>query len=219
MHKQAVFRLGASALLVGLALAVILVIRSPALASGKSAPPPGSTGQQKYCEMYEHALATNLKVSVAQLAAANKAALETTVKQAMADGAITQAQETRIVDKIRQLGSDPCADLARAAAAHRARYANAHQAVLTAVAGALHLPAATLELDLSHGQTVAQIAAAQHVNLTDVNAAYLTAVQDQLKMAVTNGTMTQPQADKMYQAIQRAVANGRYPLLYTHAHT
>lgn len=65
MHKQAVFRLGAGALLVGLALAAILAIRSSALASGKSAPPPGSTSQQKYCEAYVNALASKLKVSVA----------------------------------------------------------------------------------------------------------------------------------------------------------
>jgi hypothetical protein len=216
MHKRTVLRLVGGALLVGLALAAILVNWSPALASGKSAPPPGSSGQQKYCETYVHTLATKLKVSVAQLAAANKAALETTVKQAMADGAITQAQETRILDKINQLGSDPCADLARASAAHRAQYANAHQAVLTAVAGALKMSPADLQGDLKSGRTVPQIAAAQHVNLSDVNAAYLAAVQDQLKMAVTNGAMTQPQADKVYQAIQRAVANGRYPLLYAH---
>jgi hypothetical protein len=217
MRKRTVFKLGGSALLVGLVLTLFLVIRNPAHAAGTSAPGPGPSSQQKYCEVYVHALATQLKVSVAKLAAANKAALQTTVRKALADGTMSQDQETRIMGKINQLGQDPCTDLARAAAAHQAQYASAHQAVVLAVAGALKLKdAAALESDLASGQTIAQIAAAQHVNLADVNAAYLAAVQDQLKMAVTNGTISQAQADTMYHAVQRAVANGIYPLLRTH---
>ena len=219
MHKRTICRLGGSALLVvGLVLIAQLVGGNPVRASGGAAPPPGPTGQQKYCEVYEHALAARLKVSVAQLAAANKAALETTVRQAMADGTLTQAQESRILGKINQLGQDPCVDLARSAADYHARLATSHKAVLAAVAGALKLAPATLESDLSSGQTVAQIASAQHVSINDVNAAYLNAIQAQLKTAVANGMITQPQADKMYQAIQHAVANGRYPLLRADAH-
>ena len=220
MRKGVLFRLvGGSALLIGLALSTFLLGRSPALALGGSSPGAGPASQQKYCQTYVHTLASRLKVSVAQLAAANKSALETTIQQAYTDGAITQAQETRMLDKIKQLGSDPCADLARLSAAHHQmgeRYAGAHQAVVNAVAGAVNLPPATLEQDLASGQTVPQIASAQHVSLAAVDAAYLAAVQTQLKMAVAKGMITQAQSDTAYSAIQRAVSKGQYPWLRAH---
>lgn len=218
MRNRTFFRLiGASIVLVGLALGVLLIGQSPALASRSTNPGAGPTNQQKYCEIYVHALASRLKVTVAQLAAANKSALQTTIQQAHTDGAITQAQETKLLDKIKQLSSDPCADLARAAQARHMRLAAARQAVVTAVAGALKLPPATLEKDLSSGLTIPAIASSQNVSLDSVNAVYLAAIQTQLKEAVANGTITQAQSDKAYTAIQRAVASGKYPLLDTHA--
>jgi hypothetical protein len=221
MRKGLMFKLvGASALLIGLALSTLLIGRSPALALGGSSPGAGPANQQKYCETYVHALASRLKRSVAELAAANKSALETTIQQAYTDGAITQSQETNMLDKVKQLGSDPCADLARLSASHHQmgeQYAGAHQAVVNAVAGALNLPPATLEQDLASGQTVLQIASAQHVDLSVVNAAYLAAVHTQLKTAVTKGKITQSQANAAYSAIQGAVAKGKYPWLYPHS--
>jgi hypothetical protein len=166
-----------------------------------------------------HTLASKLGKTVAELAAANKSALEATIQQAYTDGAISQAQETKMLDKVKQLGSDPCKDLARLSASHHQmsqQYAGAHQAVVNAVAGAVNLPPATLEQDLASGQTVAQIASAQHVDLSAVNAAYLSAVQNQLKTAVTKGKITQAQASTAYSAIQRAVARGEYPWLRAH---
>lgn len=217
MRNKVLFRfVGGSALLVGFVLTALLVGRSPALAAGNSNQDAGPGMQQKYCQVYVQALASNLNVSVAQLAAANKNALQTTVQQAYTDGSMTQAQETSRLDQINQLGPDPCADLARIAAAHRARLAAARKAVVNAVASELKLSPAALDGKLSSGQTVAQIAAAQHVSLKSVNAAYLNAVRSQLKTAVANGTMTQAQSDKAYSAIQSAVSRGEYPLLHAH---
>lgn len=216
MRNQIVFRIvGAGALLVGFVLGVLLIGQSLAFASRSTRPDPGPTVMRKYCEVYEQALAAKLKVTVAQLAAANKSAMQTTVQQAFRDGAITQAQETQLLDNIQQLGPDPCADLARAVMSHQ-MIAHAHQAIVTAVAGALKLSPAALEKELAAGQTISQIAVAQNVSLADVNAAYLAAVQTQLTAAVANGMITQAQSDRIYLAIQQAVAHGRYPILGAH---
>lgn len=82
-----------------------------------------------------------------------------------------------------------------------------------AVAQVLGLSVATLEADLNAGQTLLQIAQAQHVAVDDLNAAYLNAVKAGLAAAVKNGQVTQTQADNLYSAQQQAVASGHYPLL------
>lgn len=217
MRNRIVFRIiGASALLVGFVLGMLLISQRPVFASRSTKRDADPTLVRKYCEVYEQTLAAKLNVTVAQLAAANKSAMQTTVQKAFSDGDITEAQETRLLDAINQLGPDPCADLARAAMSHQ-MLVHAHQAIVAAVAGALKLSPDALAKDLASGQTLSQIAVAQHVSLADVNAAYLAAVQEQLKAAVANGTITQAQSDRTYLAIQQAVAHGRYPLLGAHA--
>lgn len=217
MRNRIVFRIiGASALLVGFVLGMLLISQRPAFALRSTKRDADPTLVRKYCEVYEQTLAAKLNVTVAQLAAANKSAMQTTVQKAFSDGDITEAQETRLLDAINQLGPDPCADLARAAMSHQ-MLVHAHQAIVAAVAGALKLSPDALAKDLASGQTLSQIAVAQHVSLADVNAAYLAAVQEQLKAAVANGTITQAQSDRTYLAIQQAVAHGRYPLLGAHA--
>lgn len=207
---------GGGILLVALALSALLSGWTPAQASGNDSLGPQPTGFEKYCLLYERTLASNLKVSVQQLEAANASALKTTIQQARKDGSITQAQETNQLNRANQLSKNPCAALAHAAAAHHHMGklpSGARQAVVNATAAALMLPPATLESRLSSGQTVAQIATAQQVPLATVNTAYLDAVQSQLKMAVAKGTITQAQSDTAYSAIQGAVAKGEYPLL------
>ena len=218
MRNKVVIRVVAGiALLVGLALGTLLGSQGFALAAGGATPTPnnGSANAQKYCQLYVNTLASNLHVTVPELAAANKSALQKTIKQASTDGALTANQATKLMDTANGLGKDPCADAARIAAAHHNRHElqGAHQAVVTAVAGALKLSPATLESDLKSGQTVAQIASAQHIPISDVNAVYLTTVQNQLTAAVKGGKMTQSQADDVYTKVKNAVANGKYPLL------
>ncbi len=91
--------------------------------------------------------------------------------------------------------------------------ADLRSGVEQAVAQVLGLSAATLEADLSAGQTLVQIAQAQHVAVDDLNAAYLNAVKAGLAEAVKNGQVTQTQADNMYSIQQQVVASGHYPLL------
>jgi AraC-like DNA-binding protein len=216
---------GGGILLAGLVLgAVIGGGGLPAWASANAQPtPPPSQGQ--YCQLFMRSLASNLHVSQAQLATATQDALKTTIQQAYKDGKITQAEETKLLDRASQLGSHPCATLESAFGHHgghagwqgRGQLAGARQAIVSAVAAKLNLQPAALESDLASGQTLAQIAAAQHVSINDVNAAYLGAVQGQLKTAVSNGAITQQQSDRIYTMIQQAVANGHYPLLKGHA--
>ncbi len=208
---------GGGILLVGLIVGVLLGGGIPALAStgGNASAVATPSANEQYCQLFVQTLAKNLHVSQSQLDSATQAALRTTIQQAYKDGKITQAQETKLLNRVSQLDAHPCAAMGRMYGHHGGEYggANAHQAILNAVAAKLNLSAPTLQSDLASGQTLPQIAAAQHVSIADVNATYLSAVHAQLTTAVSNGAISQQQANQAYTKVQQAVANGHYPLL------
>ncbi len=210
---------GGGILLVGLIVGVLLGGGVPALAStGGNAPATATpSANEQYCQLFVQTLAKNLHVSQSQLESATQAALRTTIEQAYKDGKITQAQETKLLNRVSQLDAHPCAAMGRMYGHHGGQYsgalANARQAILSAVAAKLNLSAATLQSDLASGQTLPQIAAAQHVSIADVNATYLSALHAQLTTAVSSGAISQQQANQAYTKVQQAVANGHYPLL------
>jgi len=116
-----------SILLIGLALGGLLGGRMPALASQGSTSAAAAasatastapTDSQKYCQAYIQNLAAALKVNVAQLEAANLSALQKTIRQAYADGKITQAQETKLLDRAASFSKDPCRALQHNAGSH-----------------------------------------------------------------------------------------------------
>jgi hypothetical protein len=217
MRNAVVNRLAAcGVLLIALTLSALLIGAAPARASEASntvAPPPSSANAVKYCHYYEQTLAARLGVTTSRLASAQESALTTTIDRAYADGTITKTQQQRMLQRASQLGTDPCAAIGRWAAMHHQKHAAANQAVVSAVASALQMQPTALSSALASGQTVPRLAASQHVSLAAVNAAYYAAVQNQLRTAVGNGTLTQSQSNAIYAKIQRAVANGRYPML------
>jgi hypothetical protein len=224
--KLVVGLVGASMLLVGLVVGALLGGGFSAQASAHgnafatATPTPMAAGDGKYCQLFEQTLANNLHVSKSHLDMATQAALRTTIDQARKDGQITDAQHTALMNDVNQLDAHPCTTLGRIAQQHArkasAALVGAHQAVLSAVATKLGLSPATLQSDLDSGKTVQQIAAAQHVSISDVNTAYLDAVRTQLNTAVGNGMLTKQQSSQSYSKIEQAVAMGHYPLLEGH---
>jgi AraC-like DNA-binding protein len=212
---------GGGLLLMGVAIGALLGNVFSALASpGGTTHASATAGTGHYCQLFEQTLAQNLHVSPAQLETATQDALTTTIQQAYTDGTITQAQETTLLHQVSQLGAHPCAALRHLGALGRrgagvggAQFARARQAILHAVATTLKLAPSTLQADLAAGQTLAQIAAAQHVAIADVNTVYLGAVHEQLTLLVGNGTLTQAQVDRLSAKVQQAVTSGHYPLL------
>jgi hypothetical protein len=116
--------IGSVALLAGLTAGLLLNGGGSARAAGgddvgvvdvASSPTPHTTttpaGHQKYCMLYVQTLASNLHVTVAQLQSANQAAMRTTIQRAYADGQITQAQETNLLNRASRATANPCAAL------------------------------------------------------------------------------------------------------------
>ena len=88
-----------------------------------------------------------------------------------------------------------------------------NQVVQSSMASTLGISTSTLQSDLSGGESLADIAQAQNKQMSDVNAAYLNAVQNELNTLVSAGQMTQDQASQLYTQEQTNVNNGQYTYL------
>lgn len=215
---------GAGLLLAGLVIGLLVGERMPAFAAPTThhtAITPAGTGVQRYCGIYEQALANNLNVDEKTLEQDNLAAIGTTLDQAVKDGQLTATEETQIKQLLQQVGTQPCVNLNKNTIGNFLQSDTlvmqqglaARAALVGAVAGALNISAATLESDRQKGQTVAQIAQAQKVPLATVSNAYLAAAKKFLAQAVSSGLITQDQSSYAYQALTTAVGKGTYPLV------
>jgi len=180
---------------------------------------------QSYCSLYEQTLVNDLKtkdnitVTASQLEGANYDAIVAVLNQMVTDKKLTQAQASQIEQQLAPLQSNVCQNLSQLGkgtaptASQQQVFANARNAILSATAGVMGLTADQLQSQLKAGQTVAQIAASQHADITKVNLAYLGAVKQQLDAAATNGMLTSSQESQLYAVVQSAVNAGHYPLL------
>ena len=219
MRKRVLFGLaGGGIFAAGLLIGMLTNGFSVFASSGSPANTTTTSANGNYCQLYAQTLAHDLHVSTTQLQQANQDALQKVIDQMAADGTINATQKAKLEANLQKLSQRPCAFVGRfGRSAPGARYAQALAGARTqiesAVAGALRLPATTLDSDLASGQTISQIATAQHVALSTVNTAYLNAVKAALASAVSSHTITQPQSDTIYTKVQQAVASGHYPLL------
>lgn len=113
MRNKVVIRLmGSSILLIALVVGALItgIIPAQAAVGGPNAPPPA---REKYCELFVQTLASNLHVSVSQLETASRNAARTTIEKAYSDGQITKAQETEKLNRLSQVGPDPCTSMGR----------------------------------------------------------------------------------------------------------
>lgn len=220
MRKTWVLGLGGGViLLIGVLAGTIFGDNLRALAAGTSSTATPTT-RADYCKLYEDTLAKDLGVSTDKLQSANKDAAEQVLNQMEADGRITASQKADLEAKLQQSGSRPCA-FVPVGAGKRALHASniawalasGRSAVESAVAAKLNVSTTTLQSDLAAGQTIPQIAQAQKVQLSDVNTAYLNAVKAQLDQLVSGKKLTQDQENQLYQRVQQAVQQGKYPLL------
>jgi hypothetical protein len=231
MRKRVTLGLGVAGIfLAGLLAGALVSGALPAFASSNgtgatAASTPATTTNTDYCALYEQTLTKNLNVSASAWEKANSQALQAVINQMAKDGKIDAQQQAKLNQQAASLGTSTCTKLADLIRQHRREMnqangalAGAHAAIVAQVAPTLHLTSDQLESDLKNGQTVSQIAAAQKVNMSDVKAAYLSAVQAQLAKAVSAGTLSQQQSTAIYQKMENAANSGHFPLLEQHAH-
>ncbi len=192
----------AAAVLVVLAAigGTVVLAQSNTPGSGPSA--QAGTDQQSaadQCTQFRNDLAQRLNVSPDKLQQAFKDTAKDMVDQAVTNGKLTQQQAATLKQKIDN-AQGKCFPFGAAILGARARQL-AQGAMLkvgfSAAAKALNMTDAQLKSALQSGQSIADVAKAQNVDLQAVKTAVINAEKSAIDQALQNGRLTQTQADNL----------------------
>ncbi len=154
----------------------------------------------KYANLFITAFESRLGIDDARLDAAFKATVSATTAQAITDGILTSDQAAQVNDfagmGVRQLAA--LTNKFPFGPFGGARNPLGNSLPSAAIASALKLSTTDLEVQLKAGKSIADIAAAQHLDLTQVKQALQAQLKAQLDDAVRNGKLTQMLADQIY---------------------
>jgi polyhydroxyalkanoate synthesis regulator phasin len=207
--KKIFWIVGGSVLLVA-AIVFGAFFAGPLLASahtGQSNTPAAgtpTTTTNPYCEQYLQDLANRLHVSVSTLQQDKLGAREDVLAQMVKDGKLTQSQATAIENRLQS--HQACTGKGNGLFGRGVVLSSLKQylpAVENQVAQGLKLTASQLTAELKNGQSLNQIAAAQHVSSAQLHTIVLNAVQSAVNQAVKDGNLTQAQATAFMTALQQ----------------
>ncbi len=155
----------------------------------------------KYANLFITAFESHLGIDDAKLNAAFSATASAITAQAVTDGILTSDQATQINNIAQKMDVRQLAAMANkfplgAFGGMRNPLASGWKP--EAFAAVLGMSSTDLEAQLKAGKSIADIAAAQHLDLTQVKQAIQTQFKAQLDTAVKNGKLTQTLADQIY---------------------
>lgn len=206
--KKIFWIVGGSALLVG-AIVFGAFFAGPLLASahtGQSNAPAAGTPTattNPYCEQYLQDLANRLHVSVSTLQQDKLGAREDVIAQMVKDGKLTQSQATAIENKLQSHQACTGKGNRFGRGIVLSSLKQYLPTVENQVAQGLKLTSSQLTADLKNGQSLNQIATAQHVSSAQLHTIVLNAVQSAVNQAVKDGNLTQAQATAFMTALQQ----------------
>lgn len=185
------------------------LISATLAASAPQAPDtfPGAAAATKACAAFRAAFAANLGRTEAQVTAAAKAAIVSTVDAAVADGTLTVEAAARIKTRVAAADADGCKLLS----GRPTRAAGAVDIVrdgFAAAAASLGMAPAELRAEIRSGTSLKAVAAAKGVPYTTVTSAAMTSVEQDLDAAVAAGTLTQARADRIMERLGARLAAG-----------
>jgi polyhydroxyalkanoate synthesis regulator phasin len=205
--KKLVIIGGGSALLV-LSLIVGAFFAGPLLASahgGLTAAPSASTTptRKQYCEQFQQNLAKRLNTTVDVLQQARQGAAEDVLNQMVKDGKITQDQANKIKQHLAAHKQCSGFFLHHGHPAVKKFLYKYGADILTQLAQGLHLTPDALKTQLQSGKSLDEIAKAQGVSSTQLQTIATNALNAALDKAVKAGDITQEQADRFKQFLQK----------------
>lgn len=170
---------------------------------------PANDAASQACATFRAAFAAKLGVTTDALTEAAKSAIDTTINSLVAKGTLGQPAADRLKARVDAADGQGCALLS----GWRGRLVRAAltvvQDAMSAAATTLHMTPKDLRAQLAAGQTLPQIATAQHVAYADLSAAITTAVKTDLDNAVKAGTITQDREDAILARLADRLAAGR----------
>jgi hypothetical protein len=214
-HKKLAVTVG-SLLAVAILATGMWLVSSPAQVSLAQAPTqtpqadttmPSNGTWADYRDFFLNALAERLGVTLDKLKEAYTGAFGDTVDKAVQDGKLTEDQATQMKTDAANAASQGVlpgfeGPFGRGGGRHgggRGGFGPGHEGFeLSVIATALNMTEADLHTALEGGQTLADIATEKNVELATIKSAVLDSLKSKLDQAVTDGKMTQAQADQFY---------------------
>lgn len=199
MKKRNIFIIGGASALLLLSILFGAFYAGPLLASANGGQTATSTATttNPYCEQYLTDLAHRLNVSVSTLQQDKLAAHQDVTSQMVKDGKITQSQADAINQRLS--AHQDCTGKGHDRGPNHfvtGFFLHKYQPIMVNdIAKGLNLTTTQLTSDLKSGQSLSQVATAQHVSATQLNTIVNNAVQDALKQAVSAKDLTQAQAN------------------------
>ena len=179
--------------------------QSPAAASTLDA-----NSSSAVCSNFMKHLAVDLSKSQAEINAAFQKAIAETLADEVKSGQLTQAQADALKKKL--ANQTPCNLPSRAPRPGGDKAIAAFmQQYLAAAASALGLSETQLQTDLRNGQSLSQVAAAQHVSEADFRTKVVAGLRPALDKAVTDKKITAAQEQEIVNRLQ----TGPLPLCNT----
>jgi hypothetical protein len=180
---------------------------APQSAPESSLAATGATSSSAQCSTFMKNFAVELGKTQAQINTAFQKAIADTLAGEVKSGQMTQAQADAIKAKL--ANQTPCTlPNLRSSAGQKDVLGAYVQQYLAAAATALGISQTQLTTDLKSGQSLSQVAAAQHVSEADFRSKLLAALKPALDQAVTNKKITPAQE----QAIIMRLQTGALPL-------
>ncbi len=182
------------------------VTRSAAPQAPPNANAAQAAGTSAVCSDFMHNFAVEIKKSQAEINAAFQKAIADTLADQVKSGQITQAQADAIKRKL--ANQTPCtlpSSIGHTAVpGSKAEIGAYMQQYLTAAAAALGVTDAQLKADLAGGQSLSQVATAQHVSEADFRSRLIANLKPVLDKAVTDKKLTSQQETLILQRLQTA---------------
>lgn len=165
--------------------------------TGTPTPAPAGAPGQLFDKLWEK-VAGKLGISQDQLTQAVKSSETDLIDEALANGTISQDRADKLKERI--ANSD---HIVLPGVGRHGKGGGCHEAgaALDVAAGVLGIDKDTLMNDLRNGQSLAEIAQAQGKNVDDFKAALLDSAHQKLNELVSQGTLAQDKADKMFQRL------------------
>lgn len=175
----------------------------------------GTRGE--YCRAYVDALASELEITTDELASAARDAAESTIDAAVAAGDLTEERATALKERLAGAEGNGCALIGgrfHFGIGGRPDGLRGHLPLgdlLGAAATSLGIDSADLAQRLRDGETLAEIAEAEGVDVATVTTAITDALATALDEAVAAGDLTRERADQIAQRVADALADGTWP--------
>jgi len=162
-----------------------------------------SAASSAACTDFMKHFAVEIGKTQAQINSSFQKAIADTLADEVKSGELTQAQADALKQKL--AGQTPCtlpAQTGRGGASTKPGLAAFMQQYLAAAASALGIPQAQLTADLKAGQSLSQVASAQHVSEADFRTKVVANLKVALDQAVTNKTITSAQEQSLLNKLQ-----------------